>query len=119
MELAEKFKLSKVSVWSALNYLTNSERAKAIRNYALDHGGALVDQDFIPNCRTEHTQDEMISTFAGGVQVRLSKIDSSARILVDDVVQETYEDVYLYGYGNLLYHAQELSEQRVAEASRR
>lgn len=119
MELAEKFKLSKVSVWSALNYLTNSERARAVRNYAIDHGGALVDKDFMPNCRTEHTQDEMISSFAGGVQVRLSKIDSSARILVDDVVQETYEDVYLYGYGNLLYHAQKLSEQRVAEASRR
>lgn len=118
VELIEKFKLSKVSVWSALNYLTNSERAKSVRAYALAHGGSIVDQDFIPNCRTEHTKDEMIHTFAAGVQVIISKKNSSARILVDNVEQESYDDVTLDGWGNLMYHAQELSEQRVTEASR-
>lgn len=119
VELIEKFKLSKVSVWSALNYLTNSERAKAVRSYALAHGGSIVDEDFSPNCRTEHTQEEMIHTFAGGVQVRISKRNSSARVLIDGREQESYDEVTMDGWGNLMYHAQELSEHRVAEVSKR
>lgn len=119
VELAEKFQLSKVSVWSALNYLTNSERAQAVRDYALKHGGSIVDQDFSPNCRTEHTQDEMIHTFAGEVQVRISKKNSAAKVLVGGVEHESYDSLTVEGWGNLMFHAQELSEHRVEAASRK
>ena len=119
VELAEKFQLSKVSIWSALNYLTHSERAEAVRRYALEHGGSIVEQDFTPNCRTEHTSDEMIQTFAGGIQVRVSRKCSDATIFRDDVELESYEGVTLQGWGNLLYHAQKLSEERVAELAKR
>lgn len=119
VELIEKFKLSKVSVWSALNYLTNSERAKLVRSYALAHGGSIVEQDFTPNCRTEHTADEMIQTFPGGIQVRVSRKGSDAKIFRDDVEIESYEGMTLQGWGSLLYHAQKLSEERVAELAKK
>lgn len=118
-EIVRKFKFSKVSVWSALNYLTNSAKAESVRRYALEHGGSIVEQDFIPNCRTEHTEEEMIQTFAGGIQVRMSKKNSDVRLLQDGAVQETYKGVNLQGWGNLLSHAQELSESRVAAAARK
>ena len=119
VELAETFQLSKVSIWSALNYLTFSDRAESVRRYALEHGGSIVEQDFTPNCRTEHTSEEMIQTFAGGIQVRISRTDSNARILQDGVELESYQGVTLQGWGNLLHHAQELSEKRVAAAAKR
>ena len=118
-ELLEKFQLSKVSIWSALNYLTFSDRAEQVRRYALEHGGTIVEKDFVPNCRTEHTQEEIVQTFAGGIQVRIDRNNSHARILRDNAVVESYDDVTVQGWGNLLYHAQELSDQRVAEAARR
>jgi len=52
-KLASRFNVSKPTVWSALNYLTKSDLAEAIRQYALNHGGAIEEQCFIPNCRTE------------------------------------------------------------------
>ena len=118
-KIVQKFKFSKVSVWSALNYLTYSKKAEAVRRYALEHGGSIVEQDFIPNCRTEHTPDEMIQTFAGGVQVRMGRRNSDAWILQDGKVVEKFEAVTVQSWGNIMFHAQELSEARVAAAARK
>lgn len=119
LELAEKFHLSKVSIWSALNYLTYSDRAESVRRYALKHGGSIVEQDFTPNCRIKHTTTEIIQTFAGGIQVRINRQNSHARVLQDDTEIESYYNVTVQSWGNLLHHAQELSEQRVAEAAKK
>lgn len=118
-ELSEVHNLSRVSVWAALNFLTSSERAEEVRKYALAHGGVVVDKDFTPNCQTEHTQTEIIQTFAGDVQVIVSKEDSHARVLVDGKEEESYDGLTMKGWGNLLRHAQDLSEARVGEAIRR
>lgn len=113
-DLVNKFKVSKPTVWAALNYITRGGNGPAIRRYALSHGGAIVEEDFMPNCRTEHTQEEMIQTFAGGIQVRVSKVNSGAVILRDGKEVERYEELTLKAWGNLLYHAQELSQEQVA-----
>lgn len=118
-ELAGVSTLCRTSVWAALNYLTNSDRAKDVRKYALEHGGVIVEKDFTPNCETSHTVDEIIQTFAGGVQVRLSKKDSHALILVDGKEEESYDSVSFTAWGNLLRHAQDLSEERVAKLARK
>jgi len=114
-DLINKFKVTRASVWAALNYITRGGRGPAIRQYALEHGGAITEEDFIPNCRTEHTGDEMIQTFPGGIQVRISKVDSGAKILKEGKVTERYDAVTLQGWSNLLSHAQELSAKQVAK----
>lgn len=118
-ELIKKFSLSKVSIWSALNYLTYSDRAESVRRYALEHGGSIVEQDFIPNCRVKHTTEEIIQTFAGGIQVRVNRKSGDARVMQDDCEIESYKSLTVQNWGNLLHHAQELSEARVAAAARK
>lgn len=114
-DLINRFKVSRTSVWAALNYLTREGRGPAIRQYALEHGGAIMEEDFIPNCRTEHTGDEMIQTFPGGIQVRISKVDSGAIILKKGKVAEHYDSVTVKSWSNLLCRAQDLSAKQVAK----
>ena len=118
MELAERFGLTNVSVWRSLNYLTDGGRAPEVRDYALSHGGAIAEDDFIPNCRTEHTADEIVQTFAGGVQVRIGKHDSRAVLVIDGTPTEEYDSVTVQSWGNLLHHAQEIAEQRAKEGAK-
>ncbi|MGN1155262.1 MAG: hypothetical protein ACI4TK_03725 [Agathobacter sp.] len=68
----------------------------------------------MPNCRTEHTDDEIIQTFAGGIKVRMSKVNSEVTLFQDDKEIEHYEGMTLQAWGNLLYHAQTLSEKRIS-----
>ena len=116
-EIMAKFNRSKPIVWRALNYVTNNRRAKEIRAYALSHGGSIVEKDFLPNCRTEHTDREMIQTFSGGIQVRISKVKDDVRLLEDGKILEHYGDMTLQAWGALLFHAQRLSERRISELS--
>lgn len=118
-ELASRFNVSRPTVWSALNYLTNSDLSEAIRQYALGHGGAIEEQSFIPNCRTEYTDDEIIQTFAGGIQVRIGRQDGGVRLMQGAKVLESYGPISLQAWGNLLYHAQKLSEESIANATRK
>lgn len=118
-EIMTRFNRSKPIVWRALNYVTDNKRAKEIRAYALEHGGAIIEKDFIPNCRTEHTQEEMIQSFAGGIQVRISKVKDDVRLLQDGKVLERYGKMTMQAWGILLYHAQWLSERRISEITSR
>ena len=118
-DLASRFNVSKPTVWSALNYLTKSDLAEAIRQYALNHGGAIEEQCFIPNCRTEYTDTEMIQTFAGGIQDRIDRQDGGVRLLNGEKELESYEPMSLQAWGNLLHHAQKLSEESIAKATKK
>lgn len=113
-KLAQHFRISRVSVWSALNYLTHSKLSDEVRRYALENGGSIEEEDFMPNCRTEHTDDEIIQTFAGGIKVRMSKVNSEVTLFQDDKEIEHYEGMTLQAWGNLLYHARTLSEKRIS-----
>lgn len=118
-ELISKFGVSRPTVWSALNYLTAGDRPEAIRQYALQHGGSIEEQNFIPNCRTEYTDEEIVQTFAGGVQVRTDRNDGIVRLVQDGAVVESYEAVTLQAWGNILHRAQMMSQGRVARAAKK
>ena len=119
VELISKFGVSRPTVWAALNYLTNGDRPEAIRQYALLHGGSIEERNFITNCRTAYTVDEIIQTFPGGVQVRIDRHNSDVRVLQGDKVIESYSAVTLQAWGNLLFHAQMLSEKCLAESAKK
>lgn len=112
-KISAQFHVSIMQVWRACNFLRNSDQAKEIRQFALANGGQYVQENFIPNCRTEHTSDAIIQTFPCGVAVRISKVDSSADLIVDGSVKESYEAVTAGSWANLLAHAQETSDTRV------
>lgn len=109
--LVKKYKVSKTSIWKALAFITRNKRSEQIRNDALGMGGRYVEEDFIPNCRTEHQNGSIIQTFAGGVQV-VTDTDST-RILVGGNIVDKYKDVTVESWGNVLARAQEISQKRV------
>ena len=109
--LIEKYKISDVSIWKALCFITKNKRSQEIRQDALAMGGRYLEEDFVPNCRTEHRDGTIIQTFAGEVQVIIE--GGITRILVGGTVVEKYKDVTIESWGNVLAKAQEISQKRV------
>lgn len=109
--LIEKYKISDVSIWKALCFITKNKRSQEIRQDALAMGGRYLEEDFVPNCRTEHRDGTIIQTFAGGVQVSIDA--GSTKIIVDESIVESFKDVTIESWGNVLSRAQEISQNRV------
>lgn len=112
--IVEGFSVPRKAVWEALHFVSNSERARKIRSYALAHGGSIQDEDFVPNCRTEHTADAMIQKFPGGIEVRISKNGKGVDLVENGEITDHYDDLPIQGWGSLMHHAQTLSEIRIA-----
>jgi len=110
-QLCEKFGLTKMGIWKILNYVSNSSRSKDVRKYAIDNGGWLMEEDFIPNCKTEHTPTEVIQSFPGGVSVVISKIQNKGEIRKGDEIIEKIEDLRLSQWGTILFRAQQMSTE--------
>lgn len=107
--LSGKYGVTKKTVWEALSFITKNERSQGIRRDALEWGGLLIEEGFVPNCRTEHLGDGKIrQSFPGNVVVMLE--GDTARIILDGREMERYEHVYLGSWGNILDRAQRLSE---------
>ena len=109
--LVRKYKVSKTSIWKALAFITRNKRSDQIRNDALSMGGRYVEEDFIPNCRTEYKSGVIIQTFAGDVNVITTS--GFMEILVEGEVVASFEDVTIATWGNVMAGAQEISQKRV------
>lgn len=110
----ETFPVCKTTIWAALNYLTEGGRSNEIRAYALANGGKAVDEDFEPNCLTEHSQFEMKQSFMGGVCVLLDKKSGAVTLRVPGEKDEVYRDLPIKAWGNVLARAQEISNDLVS-----
>ena len=107
--LVSKYGVTKKTVWEALSFITRNERSQGIRRDALKWGGLLIEEGFVPNCRTEHLGKGRISqAFSNGVAVLLE--GDTARIFVHGNEMESYSGVTLCTWGNILDRAQRLSE---------
>jgi len=112
-ELQTKFKKTRRSVYSALNFITSGESAESIRQYALAHGGKYLEENFTPNCSASHQGDTMIQTFPCGVVVITNTLDSTSRIEKNGKEVEKFSHVTLKAWGGILKLAQDMSDQAV------
>jgi len=117
IEMAEKFNSCPRTVTNALSLITAGDKANAIRAYALEHGGKLVSDDFIPNCSTTHTPDRMIQTFPCGVVVTVFKGSGNGRLELNDSLVESYDKMTVDAWTNVLAKAQNLSDAIVRKNS--
>lgn len=108
-QLYKEYGLTKMGLWKILNYISNSSRAKEIRQFAINNGGLLMEEDFIPNCKTEHTPTEIIQSFPGGISVVISKVQNCGEIRREGETVEKLEDLRLSQWGTILYRAQQMS----------
>lgn len=121
-KLMRIFGVSVVAVWKALNFKSDSDLSRKIRNVALQQMGGRVIRElditegWSPNCETEfhHTDgkvERVISTFSNNVQVVLDCYKDSATITMNGAEVRRYWNVGSIGWGNVLYTAEQLSNQ--------
>lgn len=119
-KLRQVFGVSNVTVWSALNYVTDSNLAKKIRNAALVEGGTVehrvvVPEGFMPNCEIDFVHDiggvqQIIQTFSNGVRVEFDNATCTASISRDNRAVKTFSDVKVRDWGNIVFEAQSLTD---------
>jgi hypothetical protein len=119
-ELQKLFGTSQVTVWSALNYVTNSPLAERIRAIALEEGGVVenrmvVPADFCPNCemRFEHDAEgvsHITQVFQRGVSVEYDCKSDTAEIVCREGVVKHVDYVGVQNWANIAFEAQCLAE---------
>ena len=111
-ELSKRFGVSRVAVNDALSYRFNSTRSQKIRNAALAAGGEIMESATWPECRTQHTDTKIIQTFANGVVLTISKVNSSAELTRDGKVCRRYKGVTIDKWNVLVYQASQMARVR-------
>ena len=99
-EIAKTFKVSRQTVWYALNFKTNSGVANMLRASALQRGGVLVngDGDFEPNLKfdtywTQAPKKQMVQVFSPRVNMVADIAIEKITIEVDGEVVKTFGNV--------------------------
>lgn len=86
--IMKAFRCSRMQVWKALHYRSESDMARRIRNLALQRGGVLVG-DSTPECETTFEECEQTMTQSWGTRVKLvyNRNNNEAEIYVDGSIQ--------------------------------
>lgn len=111
--------VSRVTLWSALTFQTQSALAEKIRRMALQDGGRVISEvdvtnGFMPNCETdfEHDADgvrRIIQTFSNGVRVEFDNATCMADISRNGRSVKTFSDIKIRDWGNIVFEAQSLA----------
>ena len=92
--LAKLFGVTRVMVWKALAFESDTDLAKKIRKAALERGGQHVIE--LPIFETIHDADGyMRQRFPNGVELVAHKATGTVTVFVLGKLGETYEDVSL------------------------
>lgn len=120
-KLARIFGVTKVAVWKALNFRSDSELSQKIRNVAMrEMNGRVMRElditDWQPNCQTSFVHEDgrvtqVISTFSNDVQVVIDGIAESATITMNNEEVRRFWNVTAINWCNVLYLAEQLSIQ--------
>jgi hypothetical protein len=88
--LMEAFKCSRMQVWKALHYESESDMARRIRALALKRGGALVG-GFAPECETtyEEAVQTMTQRWGERVKIVLFRNTGEVKVYVDGDISRT------------------------------
>lgn len=112
--------VSRVTVWSALTFQTQSALAEKIRRMALQDGGRVmrkmdVTSGFMPNCETDFVHGDggvrrIIQTFSNGVRVEFDNAANTASISRVGKLVKAFDDVRMRDWGNIVFEAQSLAD---------
>ena len=113
--------VSRVTLWSALTFQTQSQLAEKIRRMAVQNGGRVmikldVTEGFMPNCETSFVHGEdgrvqrIVQTFSNGVRVEFDNDTCMADISRNGRSVKTFSDVKIRDWGNIVFEAQSLTD---------
>ena len=86
--LMKAFKCSRMQVWKALHFQSQSDMARRIRTLAIKRGGALVG-DFIPECETtfEEVEETMTQRWGDRVKLVCSRKNNEVKVYVNNDIK--------------------------------
>lgn len=86
--LMKAFECSRMQVWKALHFKSNSEAARRIRTLAIKRGGVLISR-FTPECDTTHEEVGRTMTMRWGNRVKLvcSRDSNEVKVYVDNDIK--------------------------------
>lgn len=86
--LQKEFSVKRLTVYRALHYKSNNERAMKIRERALQEGGQIVGEDTII---TYHDADHtMVQKFGNRIELVLWKEYDKVQVYIDGIWKEEY-----------------------------
>lgn len=117
--LEKMFETTRMGVWRALCFKSNSEQSQKIRKVALEMGGRLIHEldvtdGFVPNCQTEIKRNEeglvegMVMRYPNGVRIECDR--NCATLFVDEKAERRYWNATLSNLYGVAVEAQLLSE---------
>lgn len=106
-ELKQIFNVSNVTIWKALNYKSNSNIAKQIREFALEKLDGVVSDD----CDFETTDSEffLCKIFNNNVKLVFDKIDNILTLTRNDIKIKSIANPSLSQLLKLQHEAKKLS----------
>ena len=107
-QIAEKYGISIQAIWNALNFVSRGARPDNIRKDALAMGGRYIEENFMPNCTCQHTENGIIQTFAAGVVLTITQGDAVITKNAKEVAR--YDQIDVAGWGAICAQAQRLAE---------
>ena len=114
-EMEKTFKTTKVSLWNALNFKTNSDFARMLRAAALQRGGVTYDsQKATPGQTPDYitifeTSDNIMTQILNDRIYLVADLSTGdVTVYVDGEMMQKYQNVYLHQLANIRTSAQNL-----------
>lgn len=109
--LMKAFKCSRQQVWRALNFERNSDKARRIRQLALQRGGKLT-EGYIPGCETMHDTAErtMTQTFGRRVKIVADFSGGDVTVWVDGEKRDTYSNLSIPEFMQLQNEVEQMAQ---------
>lgn len=117
-EIIKSFKTTKETLWSALNFKTDSNFARMLRAAAYERGGVLYPDPkrvsgFLPQCETVFNTSEKTMVQSFGVRVKLiaNLSNGELSLFVDGEQKSTFDNPKLNELSGIQATAQNLAEE--------
>ena len=87
--LMKAFDCTRVTVWKALNFKSNTDTARKIRHLALQRGGELVGSNAVEwdTNYVEGPERKMVQCYGDRVRIELVRATNVLSVYVDDILE--------------------------------
>ncbi|MCH3995037.1 MAG: hypothetical protein WCS17_00175 [Prevotella sp.] len=109
--LMKAFKCSRMQVWKALHFQSQSDMARRIRTLAIKRGGALVG-DFIPECETtfEEVEETMTQRWGNRVKLVYNRKNDEVKVYVDESLKRIEKPKGIPEFMNLQQEVEQMAQ---------
>lgn len=105
--LMKAFDCTRQAVWQALNFKSDSDQARRIRQLALKRGGKLLN-GYVPECDTTFNEGEntMEQAFGPRVKIVVNRKTRTVKVLVDDEIKDIRIDMSVADFMQLQHETE-------------